>query len=414
MSLGIELNKNIPETSSSTSDETNHMNQHNQRKELIDANYHTLPRLQVSAGRYIMNAAMVRYPALLWKRPGLALTTATLVRGLTTVRVLPTTSVQQHRRVTSTRWLSTSPVESFVPAPPPGTAGTPIFSDVDLTSTSADAELRNTDPNAVVCVTGANRGIGLQVVQQMLERTKGKIVACCRQPQTAKVLQDLQKDYGSDRLALVALDLQDDESMKKAAKEITQFSNGRLDALWNVAGILGDGGKTTPGPERSISQMDRSWFEQTMAVNVIGPVLWTKEMAPLLWHRTKRKRKTDKDAVTEAPPRPAAVVVNLSARVGSISDNGLGGWYSYRMSKTALNQATRTMAHEFKRQETYCIALHPGTTNTDLSKPFQANVKEGSLFPVEFTVSQLINIVDSMTAEHSGGLYDWSGKALSF
>ena len=108
------------------------------------------------------------------------------------------------------------------------------------------------------------------------------------------------------------------------------------------------------------------------------------------------------------------MVANLSARVGSISDNGLGGWYSYRMSKSALNQATRTMAHELKRQSTWCIALHPGTTDTDLSKPFQKNVQEGRLFPVDFTVSQLLDVIDSMGEENSGGLYDWAGKAIPF
>jgi NAD(P)-dependent dehydrogenase (short-subunit alcohol dehydrogenase family) len=84
------------------------------------------------------------------------------------------------------------------------------------------------------------------------------------------------------------------------------------------------------------------------------------------------------------------------------------------MSKAALNQATRTMALELKRQATWCVALHPGTTNTDLSKPFQANVKADKLFPAEFTVGQLLDIIDSMDEENSGGFYDWSGQALSF
>ena len=110
----------------------------------------------------------------------------------------------------------------------------------------------------------------------------------------------------------------------------------------------------------------------------------------------------------------ACIVANLSARVGSISDNNLGGWYSYRISKAGLNQATRTMALELGRQSVWCVALHPGTTDTDLSKPFQANVKPSSLFPVEFTVNQLLSVIDSVHAEHSGGLYDWAGQSLSF
>ena len=92
----------------------------------------------------------------------------------------------------------------------------------------------------------------------------------------------------------------------------------------------------------------------------------------------------------------------------------MGGWYSYRISKAALNQATRTMALELGRQSVSCIALHPGTTDTDLSKPFQANVKKESLFPVEFTVNQLLSVMDCVHSEHSGGLYDWAGKSISF
>ena len=88
--------------------------------------------------------------------------------------------------------------------------------------------------------------------------------------------------------------------------------------------------------------------------------------------------------------------------------------YKYRMSKSALNQATRTLANELKRQSVWCIALHPGTTDTDLSKPFQKNVQEGRLFPVEFTVDSLMNVIDSMEEHNSGGLYDWAGKAIPF
>jgi len=108
------------------------------------------------------------------------------------------------------------------------------------------------------------------------------------------------------------------------------------------------------------------------------------------------------------------VIANVSARVGSISDNQLGGWYSYRISKAALNQATRTMALELRRQDIWVVALHPGTTDTDLSKPFQKNVKEGRLFPVQFTAGRLLDVVDSMGYENSGGFYDWAGVALPF
>lgn len=169
----------------------------------------------------------------------------------------------------------------------------------------------------------------------------------------------------------------------------------RVDALFNVAGILGDG-KTTPGPERSLANIERDWMEKTLAVNVVGPTMLTKALSPLMRTTGRRSVKMNKPSkqddktiqVDIALPagRPPTVIANLSARVGSISDNQLGGWYTYRLSKAALNQVTRTMGLELKRQGTWIVALHPGTTDTELSKPFQGNVREGKLFPVEFTV----------------------------
>lgn len=201
---------------------------------------------------------------------------------------------------------------------------------------------------------------------------------------------------------MLQVDLMHQSSIENAGKEIKNRFQ-RVDLLFNVAGILGDG-KTTPGPERSLADMDRDWMEKTLAINFYAPVFLCKELFPLI----KQKRSASNEH------RPKSVVVNLSARVGSISDNLVGGWYSYRVSKTALNQATRTLAHELKRHSALAVALHPGTTNTDLSKPFQKNVKEGSLFPVDFTVTQLLNIIDSLQDVHSGGFYDWSGRAISF
>ena len=208
------------------------------------------------------------------------------------------------------------------------------------------------------------------------------------------------------RIDVLPLDLEDQSSIEALGSRIRE-TYSRVDVLLNVAGLLGNA-KTTPGPERSLTKIDRDWFETSLAINVIGPVMLTKELVPLL-SQTRRRRRDDGTV-----DRPVALVANLSARVGSITDNGLGGWYSYRISKAALNQATRTMALELQRQAVWCVALHPGTTDTDLSKPFQGNVKKESLFPVDFTVNQLLKVMDSVHPEHSGGLYDWAGKAISF
>lgn len=301
---------------------------------------------------------------------------------------------------------------TFQAPEPPQSKGFNIFNDIDVSVTdSTSSSLRNSDPEAVFVINGASRGIGLQCVRKLLSDTKGKVVACCRSPDNAPNLQELLSSVdveSRERVELIQLDVEDQDSIEKAAQEIKSRYD-RIDLLLNVAGILGDG-KSTPGPERSYAKIEREWMEKTFQVNVIGPVMLSKELAPLMAQKRRRKKDEDQSEKKRAP----AVIANWSARVGSISDNGLGGWYSYRMSKAALNQATRTLANELKRQSVWCIALHPGTTDTDLSVPFQRNVAEGRLFPVEFTVDSLMKVIDCMDEENSGGLYDWAGKAIPF
>lgn len=314
-----------------------------------------------------------------------------------------------HAVSSSTRLLASL---SFNPPDPPASKGIPVYPNIDFAKGNdpgSEATKRNGDSNAVYVVSGASRGIGVQFVRSLMERTKGTIVACCRLPDSAIGLNEYivsLPEIDAKRICKVVLDLEKQDTIESAAATIRDKFH-RVDILFNVAGILGDG-LTTPGPERSISKLDRSWVEETMAVNVIGPLMLSKELAPLM--KSKIRGKVNEGQAQ----RPIAIIASLSARVGSIADNELGGWISYRMSKSALNQATRTMAHELKRQGTWTVALHPGTTDTDLSKPFQGNVQEGRLFPVNFTVNRLLDVIDSMQEEHSGGLYDWAGKALPF
>ncbi|KAL3794043.1 hypothetical protein HJC23_008931, partial [Cyclotella cryptica] len=207
-------------------------------------------------------------------------------------------------------------------------------------------------------------------------------------PSNANELQRILSKY-PERVQVLPLGMEDQSTIDALEIKIAQTCR-RVDALFNVAGILGDGGMATPGPEGSVVSIDRDWLKKSLAVNIIGPVMLTKALSPLM--RVSRRR----------------------ARVGSMSDNRLGGWYSYRMSKSALNQATKTLGLELKRQGTWILALHSGTTDTDLSKPFQKNVQKEKLFPVEFTVNSLLDVVKSINAEHTGGFYDWAGKAIPY
>ncbi|KAL3794516.1 hypothetical protein ACHAW5_001326 [Stephanodiscus triporus] len=342
---------------------------------------------------------------------------------------------------------SSSSYTSFEAPEPPSSHGASVFPDIEfrrsattttttttgeekeaqqqqqqqraVATTTTAATTRNADRDAVFVVNGSSRGIGLRFVVGLLERTEGKVLACCRSPSTAIELIDLSSRY-PDRVVVLPLDVEDQESIDDLARTIaTEYR--RVDLLLNVAGILGDGGATTPGPERSLSKLDRDWLMKTMSVNAVGPTMLARALSPLM--RTKGGRRTvemmdglrvDLPLLPPGRHRPPTVIVNLSARVGSISDNLSGGWYSYRMSKSALNQATRTMGHELARQGTWIVALHPGTTDTGLSRPFRRNVGEGRLFPVEFTVDRLLDVIESLDERNTGGFYDWAGKALPF
>ncbi|KAJ4770975.1 NAD(P)-binding Rossmann-fold superfamily protein [Rhynchospora pubera] len=252
----------------------------------------------------------------------------------------------------------------------------------------------------VSMVQGASRGIGLEFVRQLLHRKEtGHVVATCRDPDSATDLQKLKKDFDS-RLNILPLDVTNESTIEEAATTIRD-TYGYLNLLINASGIL-----SIPNllqPETTLSKVEKSSLLLTYEVNAIGPILVVKHMWPFL--------KVGGGTGTE---REVAVVANLSARVGSIRDNGLGGWHSYRASKTALNQLMKTISVEFARKKDpiSCILLHPGTVDTDLSKPFQRNVPPGKLFTREFSVQKLLNIIDNTKKIDNGKFFAWDSTEI--
>ncbi|PZN95411.1 MAG: short-chain dehydrogenase [Alphaproteobacteria bacterium] len=148
-------------------------------------------------------------------------------------------------------------------------------------------------------------------------------------------------------------------------------------------------------PERDLRMVSADAFARAFAVNATGPALVAQAFLPLL----PKGRKT--------------LFAALSARVGSIGDNRLGGWHAYRASKAALNQILRTMAIEQARKnpDSIVIGLHPGTVDTDLSKPFQRNVR--TLFTPAQSAAHLIDVIERMTPAVSGRVYDWQGAEIT-
>ncbi len=160
-----------------------------------------------------------------------------------------------------------------------------------------------------------------------------------------------------------------------------------------ATGILqGDG----IAPEKSSRELSADGLARYFAVNTIGPALVAKHFLPLL-------------------SRGPAVFAALSARVGSIGDNRLGGWYGYRASKAALNMIVRTLAIELARTrpEAVCIALHPGTVDTGLSQPFQRGVPPGQLFTPQRSAEALLDVLAGLTPADSGGCFAWDGQRIA-
>lgn len=254
---------------------------------------------------------------------------------------------------------------------------------------------------SIALVQGASRGLGLQFVQQLLKRDGQKVIASCRDPDSCPSLQQLHSDH-KDSLDLLKLDVTDEGSIQAAADEVTG-KHSHLTLLINTAGVLHIPGVLSP--ETALSRLDSSSLHKVFGVNAFGPILVSKAFMPLLAKGAK-----DGNTLRDRP----SVIANLSARVGSISDNRLGGWYSYRASKTALNQLTKTMSIECTRRKMNisCIMLHPGTVDTDLSAPFQKNVVPEKLFSRERAVKQLLEIIDNTTIETNGKFFAWDKQEV--
>jgi NAD(P)-dependent dehydrogenase (short-subunit alcohol dehydrogenase family) len=194
---------------------------------------------------------------------------------------------------------------------------------------------------------------------------------------------------GFSRRSSPPIDLLDEASLQRAAEHAA--ARGELRLVIDATGFLHD---ASQAPEKSWRQLDAVAMARAFALNATGPALLMKHVLPRL------------------PRRGRAVFATLSARVGSIGDNRLGGWYAYRASKAALNQLVRTAAVELARQsrESLCVALHPGTVATPLSGPFS---KAGlQVHAPADAARHLLAVIEGLGPEASGGFFDWRGQSV--
>lgn len=246
--------------------------------------------------------------------------------------------------------------------------------------------------DANTLVVGATQGIGLGFVEALVRNPNaGRIFCTYRKPSTADRLFTLQREH-PDRLECLQVDVTDETQIASALRQV-QDSVKELHLALYCVGILHD---DDLAPEKSLRHINSENLIRSFQINSIGAVLVAKHLVPLF------------------KKGGHSVFACISAKVGSIDDNRLGGWYGYRASKAALNMFLRTTAIEYRRRcpKTIVVALHPGTTATRLSEPFQQNVPPEQLFSVEHTVHLLSGVITKLEMSDSGEFYSWNGSQL--
>lgn len=219
---------------------------------------------------------------------------------------------------------------------------------------------------AIAVVIGASGGIGSALLQQLQSDPRWGTVLGLSRPE---------------------LDLTDEASIAAAAQSVAA-QGIPLRLVINATGVLGKQGCL---PEKTWKQIDAAAMQRAFAINTIGPALLMKHFLPLLAHDGR------------------SVFATLSARVGSIGDNRLGGWYSYRAAKAALNQLVHTAAIELRRSrpEALCVALHPGTVATPLTDGY---IKAGlEVQTPELAAQRILDLINGLDASQTGGFFDHKG-----
>ena len=242
--------------------------------------------------------------------------------------------------------------------------------------------LQNDSNELNVAVIGAGGGIGAALVNAL---------ANCSGVATVHALSRGASEFSAEAVRSGRIDITDEASVSAAADAIDE----PLDLVIVATGILHDG---EIQPERRIKELSAEAMQAVFAINTVGPAIAAKHFLPKL---------------SKTGP---SVFAAISARVGSIADNKLGGWTSYRASKAALNMVLKTFAieHARSRRKSAIVALHPGTVDTPLSEPFSKRVPDGKLFEPVRSAGHLLDVIDGLDPEDSGGFFAWDGSRIEY
>jgi NAD(P)-dependent dehydrogenase (short-subunit alcohol dehydrogenase family) len=240
--------------------------------------------------------------------------------------------------------------------------------------------------NCDVAIIGTNGGIGKALVAQISQQSCVRHIFSCSRT---------RHGVETDKISYIPMNVTDETSIISAVKEI-KTKTKKIDLIIVATGILHQG--DTLQPEKTWKNLDPENLLSIFRINTIGPTLVAKHFIDLL------------------PKDRKSVFAALSARVGSIEDNYVGGWYGYRSSKAALNMMVKSLSIELSRKnpEAIAVTLHPGTVNTNLSKPFQSSVPDGKLFAPSVSANYLLKVIDELQCISTGQFFAWDGKKISF
>lgn len=223
-------------------------------------------------------------------------------------------------------------------------------------------------------VTAGNRGLGLEFVRQLLQRGD-RVTTTARHPDDADDLQELVSDAGG-RASIIELDITDPGQVAELGERL---DGKEVDVLINNAGRLSRGG--------SPDDFDFDDILDDFRVNAVGTLRVTEACMPAIRAAENAK------------------IVNITSKMGSIADNGSGGSYAYRMSKAALNMATRSLARDLESEGIIATVLHPGWVQTRMGG-------SNALITPQKSIRNMLEIIDDLSEENSGQFYEWSGEAV--
>ena len=236
-------------------------------------------------------------------------------------------------------------------------------------------------------VIGGNGGVGREFVRQLQDSNRvHSIVATHRKP--------ISESFHHPKVTWAQVDVREETTIEALAKHLKD-TGLKPNLVINCIGVLHT---SDFGPEKTWRHLNAQTMHDVFAINAFAVGLLGKHLIPLI------------------PRKDRSIFASISARVGSIADNRLGGWYSYRASKTAHNMFVKTLSIEAwrKHPELAIVSLHPGTVDTTLSEPFTARYDPSKLFTSTRAVNELSSVISNLTSKDTGGFFAWDGQSIPF